>query len=150
MDVILIAAVTANGMIARHRDEVVTWSEDLNLFREQTMGQTVIMGSRTARTLAVDLRGRKKEVVHRDTDPRQVLARVGTEKCFVIGGSRTFSRFAPFLTHLYLTYHPRVFPSGALPLFGELDEELALEFTGMVEVNPVRGVYQFQYRVVRR
>lgn len=149
MDVILIAAVTANGMIARHRDEVVTWTRDLALFREQTMDQTVILGSRTARTLATDLNGRVKVVVHRDTEPEEVLARVQTEKCFVIGGSMTFSRFAPFLTHLYLTYHPLVFTSGALPLFGALEQELHLEFTGMVEVNAAKGIYQFQYRVVR-
>lgn len=150
MDVILIAAVTANGMIARHRDEVVAWSRDLQLFRKQTMGQTVIMGSRTARTLATDLEGRKTVVVHRDTDPAEVLAGVETEQCFVIGGSRTFSRFAPYLTHLYLTYHPLVFPSRALVLFDDLEEELRLEFLGMVEVKGDRGIYQFQYRVVGR
>ena len=43
MDVILTAAVTANGMIARHSNETVEWSADLPLFREQTVGQTVVM-----------------------------------------------------------------------------------------------------------
>lgn len=143
------AAVTANGMIARHREEVVSWSRDLHLFREQTLGHTVIMGSKTADTLATDLEGRKAVVVHRDTDPEEVLATVDTGRCFVIGGSRTFSRFAPFLTHMYLTYHPLVFPSDALLLFEELKEELELEFIGMVDVHPGQGIYQFQYRVVR-
>ena len=55
MDVILTAAVTVNGMIARHPTEVVDWSEDLQLFREQTIGQTVVMGSNTESTLATEL-----------------------------------------------------------------------------------------------
>ena len=58
MDVVLTAAVTANGMIARHSNETVEWSADLSLFREQTMGQTVVMGSTTEKTLTTELDGR--------------------------------------------------------------------------------------------
>ena len=36
MDIILIAAITADGYIARHSNEVVDWSQDLHLFRKQT------------------------------------------------------------------------------------------------------------------
>ena len=35
MDVILIAAVTQDGFIARHPKETITWSQDLNLFKKQ-------------------------------------------------------------------------------------------------------------------
>lgn len=150
MDVILIAAVTANGMIARSESDVVDWSEDLSLFREQTMGQTVVMGSRTARTLATTLDGRTVIVAHRGDLPEKVLRRVRTEKCFVIGGARTYSRFAPFLTHLYLTIHPLVFPSTALPLFFDLRQEIRLLYVGQVAVNTRRGIFQFQYAVERR
>ena len=37
-EVILIAAVTVDGYIARHELEVTTWSKDLPLFKKQTMG----------------------------------------------------------------------------------------------------------------
>lgn len=117
MDVILIAAVTANGMIARNSDEVVGWSEDLSLFLEQTMGHAVIMGSNTANTLSADLKGREMIVVHREMKPENVLNQIDGVKCFVIGGARTYSRFAPHLTHLFLTFHPIVMKSGSLPLF---------------------------------
>lgn len=147
MDVILIAAVTANGMIARSSDEVVGWSEDLSLFSEQTMGHTVIMGSGTANTLAVDLDGRDTIVMHRDMTPEEVLAKVDNDRCFIIGGARTFSRFAPHLTHLFLTFHPLVMKSESLPLFTHLEQELELAFLKRVEVNSDRGLYQFQYRV---
>ena len=44
MEVILTAAVTINGMIAREETEYINWSADLSLFRKQTMNQTIVMG----------------------------------------------------------------------------------------------------------
>ena len=41
--VVLIAAVTVDGLIARHSLEVTSWSKDLHVFKEQTMGYPVIM-----------------------------------------------------------------------------------------------------------
>ena len=73
MDIILIAAITIDGYIARRNDEVISWSKDLKLFKEQTMGCPVIMGSNTEKTLAVELEGREKIVVHRDADPKKIL-----------------------------------------------------------------------------
>ncbi|MCH8012564.1 MAG: dihydrofolate reductase [Candidatus Marinimicrobia bacterium] len=147
MDIILIAAVTANGMIAHHSDEVIEWSLDLALFRQQTMGHTVIMGSNTERTLATDLDGRNVIVMHRDMDPREVLKNIKDEKCYIIGGSRTYTRFAPYLTHLYLTFHPLILSSQSLHLFTALGNDIDLEFIGKIEVDGEKGVYQFQYRV---
>jgi len=51
MDVILIAAVTQDGFISRHAHETVRWSKDLRLFKEQTLGWPVIMGTHTFRCL---------------------------------------------------------------------------------------------------
>ncbi len=59
MHVILIAAITADGYIARHSNEIVSWSLDLHLFKKQTMGFPVIMGSNTKKTLNIDLSGRQ-------------------------------------------------------------------------------------------
>ena len=73
MDIILIAATTADGYIARHSNEVVDWSQDLRLFRKQTMGYPVIMGSQTKKTLAMDLDGRETTVIHRHSDPEKIL-----------------------------------------------------------------------------
>lgn len=105
-------------------------------------------GSNTARTLATDLDGREKIIVHRRMNPEDVLKQVRTERCFVIGGSRTFSRFASYLTHVYLTVHPVVFSSGSLPLFSTLESDMALEFITMVDVDGPNGIYQFQYKVM--
>ncbi len=146
MEVILIAAVTADGYIARHDEEVITWSQDLGLFKEQTRGYPVIMGSNTFATLTTVLPERRIIVVHRNDNPQEVLGKIAGERCFVIGGGRTNTRFAPFLTHLYLTVHPLIL-GGGIPLFPGLKEELNLKYTKWIPVKPEEGVYQFQYRV---
>ena len=68
-EVILIAAVTVDGFIARHSLEITSWSKDLQVFKKQTMGFPVIMGSNTNKTLFSSLKGRKKIVVGRQDDP---------------------------------------------------------------------------------
>ncbi len=148
MDVILIATITIDGYIARRSDEVISWSKDLALFKKQTMGYPVIMGSNTEKTLAVELKGREKIVVHRNDKAKKILDELNTEKCFVIGGGRTYTKFAPFLTHLYITSHPIVFGKGIL-LFPRLEQELLLQFVKMVPVNEAEGLHQFQYKVIK-
>ena len=148
MDIILIAATTADGYIARHNNEVVDWSQDLRLFRKQTMGYPVIMGSQTKKTLAMDLDGRETTVIHRHSDPETLLGTLHSDKCFIIGGGRTFTRFASYLTHIYLTIHPLIFGKGVL-LFPDLNKELDLVFLKMLSVDGVKGLYQFQYKINR-
>ena len=148
MDIILIAAITADGYIARHTNEVVDWSQDLRLFRKQTMGYPVIMGSKTKKTLAMDLDGRETIVIHRHSDPEKILGKLHRDKCFIIGGGRTYTRFASYLTHLYLTIHPIIFGKGIL-LFPGLDKELDLIFMQMISVEGVEWLYQFQYKINR-
>ena len=149
MDVILIAAITADGYIAHRSNEVITWSKDLALFKKQTMGYPMIMGSNTEKTLAIELIGREKIVVHRNDNAKKILDELNTEKCFVIGGSMTNTKFAPYLTHLYLTSHPIVFGKG-IPLFSKLEQELSLQFVKMIQVNEMEDIYQFQYQVIRK
>ena len=145
---ILIAAVTTDGFIARHSKEVISWSQDLKLFKKQTMGYPVIMGSNTEKTLAIDLEGRSKIVVHRNDNAEIILDELNTEKCFIIGGGRTYTKFAAFLTHVYITPHPIIFGKG-IPLFINLKEELSLKFIKKVTVNKSEGIFQFQYKVIK-
>ena len=70
MDVILIAAITADGYIAHQSNEIITWSKDLKLFKKQTLGWPVIMGSNTYNTLAANLEEREMIVVHRGDNRR--------------------------------------------------------------------------------
>lgn len=148
MDVILTAAVTINGMIAQNSKETVNWSVDLPLFRKQTMGQTVIVGSNTESILVTELDGRKRITMHRNMDPKTVLSEVKTEKCFIIGGAHTYSSFASHLTHVFVTPHPQIFPSGSVPLFSHLAEGMSLVFKRRVVVDKSRGIFQHQYQVL--
>ena len=86
MDIILIAATTVDGYIARNNFEVTDWSQDLSLFKKQTMGFPIIMGSHTFKTLPKELHGRKPIIVHRNDNPKKIIENIRSSKCFVIGG----------------------------------------------------------------
>ena len=148
MDIILIAAITIDGYIARQSNEVISWSKDLKLFKKQTMGFPMIMGSNTEQTLAVELEGREQIVVHRNDKPDKILSELNAKKCFIIGGGMTYTKFAPFLTHMYITPHPIVFGKG-IRLFSDLKAELSLNFIRKVTVDKAGGIFQFQYKVIR-
>jgi len=148
MDIILIAAITMDGYIARQSDEVISWSKDLKLFKKQTMGYPVIMGSNTKKTLAVGLDGREQIVVHRNDKPEKILDGLNAEKCFIIGGGRTYTKFVPFLTHMYITPHPLIFGKG-IKLFTGLKRELYLQLEKKITVNEEDGIFQYQYKVIK-
>ena len=148
-DVILIAAVTVDGYIARHNLEVTSWSKDIHLFKDQTIGSTIIMGSNTYSTLSAELEGRKTIVIHRNEDPKAILSSIKEKRCFVIGGGKTYFRFAPYITHIYVTPHPYVFGVG-VPLFDGTPEEMKLVFEKLITVSDKDGIYQYQYKVLKQ
>lgn len=145
-EIILIAAVTVDGFIARHSNEVTKWTKDLLLFKKQTMGFPVIMGSNTHRTLINELKGREVIVTHRDDNPKSILKNISSKKCFIAGGGKTYSRFYPFLTDLYITPHPYIFGSG-ISLFSDKINESQLIFKKLVEVSKKSGILQYQYKI---
>jgi dihydrofolate reductase len=112
LEIILIAAVTVDGFIARHNKEITKWTQDLHLFKEQTMGYPVIMGSNTQKTLSNDLLGRDVIVVHRDDSPKDIINKISSNRCFIAGGGKTYSKFYSFITHAYITPHPRIVGGG--------------------------------------
>ena len=101
MDVILIAAITQDGFIAHNSNEVITWSKDLALFKTQTMGCPVIMGSNTYNSIENDLKGREIIVFHRNKKPINILNRLSSDKCFIAGGGKTNAYFSPYFCLLY-------------------------------------------------
>tara|TARA_B100000767_G_C19442424_1_gene400562 strand:- start:80 stop:535 length:456 start_codon:yes stop_codon:yes gene_type:complete len=145
-EVILIAAVTIDGFIARHNKEVISWSLDLPLFKKQTLGHSIIMGSNTRKIISKELSGRKNIVVTRTDDPQLVLNNINTPRCFIIGGGITYSRFSPFLTHMYITPHPFIFGKG-VRLFEKFTSEINLQFKKIITVDESKGVHQYQYKV---
>ena len=147
-EVILIAAVTIDGYIARHSFEVTNWSKDLNLFKKQTMGHPVVVGSNTYKTLEKDLHGREVICVNRNSIPQEVVRSINKERCFIIGGGKTYSRFSSLLTHLYITPHPYVFNKGVQLFEGKI-KELKLKFKNLIVIKKEQGVFQYQYEVIK-
>jgi dihydrofolate reductase len=147
MDVILIAAVTHDGFIARHSNEIITWSKDLHLFKKQTFGYPVIMGSNTFNCLESELDNREVIVFHRNNKPREVIEKINSKKCFVAGGGITNKKFYSHLTHLYITPHPLIFGSG-IKLFQDNIKEPNLLLENVIVVDKKEYIFQYQYKIL--
>ena len=93
------------------------------------------MGSNTSKSLVVELDKRRSIVVHREDSPKEIIERVTDEKCFVIGGGKTLSKFADHLTHLYITPPPLIFGQG-VKLFKSLGKEIKLKFEKQAPILP--------------
>ncbi|MFZ0131883.1 MAG: dihydrofolate reductase family protein [Desulfobacterales bacterium] len=167
MKVILLMALTVDGMIARDSAHFPDWTgrEDKRLFKEITLKAGVlIMGSKTYDTIGKPLPGRKNIVLSRnkarisqhedlvftDKPPRQVLADLeeqGFTAAVLAGGSQVNTLFAraDLIDELYLTYVPQVFGTG-LSLFCD-SMSLPLE---LIDFKPLgTGQIFARYRVVR-
>ena len=81
---------------------------------------------------------------------RVLYKKISSKKCFVVGGGKTFQRFADFLTHLYVTPHPYVFGRGISLFDGGLSSEISLEFQNLIEHNKKDGIYQYQYKIIKK
>ena len=73
MRVILICATTIDGFIAKDSNEITRWTKDLALFKKQTRGYTVIVGSKTYKTIQNELKDRNIIVINRNSDPKTIL-----------------------------------------------------------------------------
>jgi dihydrofolate reductase len=148
MKVILLMAVTADGMIARDSSQLVDWTgkADKKYFVEITRKAGVmIMGSKTFDTIGKVLPGRKNIVMTRNKtrksnnenliftskSPNEIITDLqaqGFESVALIGGSIINTLFLNenLVDEVHLTMVPRIFGKG-LALFDKpLDKQLAL------------------------
>ena len=148
MKVILICATTLDGFIARNSNEITRWTKDLTLFKKQTIGSTVIVGSKTYKTIQNELKNRNIIVVNRKSDPTTILNKLKEteDKCFIAGGGKTNSKFNKYITDLYLTPHPLIFGDG-VGLFDKSKIELNIELKKTIKVKGVDNLFQYQYIV---
>ena len=148
MRVLLLAALTVDGRIARHARELSDWTsrEDKRLFvRTSKEAGVIVMGHATYATLPAPLPGRLLVVLTRH--PTQQTPREGVEftadapaavleqleargytTVVLAGGARTYRAFltAGLVDELWLTIEPVAFGMG-IGLFG--NEPLAVRFT---------------------
>ncbi|HEV7127008.1 MAG TPA: dihydrofolate reductase family protein [Ktedonobacterales bacterium] len=165
--VLLLAALTVDGRIARHTHELSDWTsrEDKRLFvRTSKEAGVVVMGHATYATLPAPLPGRLLVVLTRQPDqpalagvefsaepPARVLERLGTRGYSTVvlgGGARTYHAFlaAGLVDELWLTIEPLAFGAG-IALFG--DEPLAAHFTLLDCQRLGEQAVHLRYRVDR-
>ena len=149
MKIILICATTLDGYIARHSNEITNWTKDLKLFKKQTMGYPVIMGSNTFKTLQNELTGRNVIVFHRFDNPNTIIKKLKTtyKKIFIAGGGKTNERFMEYITDMYITPHPVMFGTG-IKLFGNNKLKIKTRLTKSIEIHESEGLLQYQFKIV--
>lgn len=123
MEIVLIAAVAANGVIGSDGEMPWDYPADLARFRETTMGHPVVMGRKTYQAiegrLGGPLPGRTNIVLSRgdpvlpagvlqagSIEEATGLARDAADGCgtvFVIGGATVFGAFLPRADRLLVT-----------------------------------------------
>jgi dihydrofolate reductase len=127
MRVILIVAMTRDGLIGR--DGRMPWhdSEDLRHFKRTTTGHAVIMGRKTYESIGKPLPGRRNIVLTRAAPPTSLTALDANttldyaasledalaicrdqseEKVFVIGGAEVYRDALPRADELIVTWMP--------------------------------------------
>ena len=149
MKIILICATTLDGYIARHSNEITNWTKDLKLFKKQTTGYPVIMGSNTFKTLQNELTGRNVIVFHRNDNPNTIIKKLKTryKKIFIAGGGKTNERFMEYITDMYITPHPVMFGTG-IKLFGNNKLKIKTRLTKSIEIHESEGLLQYQFKIV--
>lgn len=121
MELIIIAAVSKNGVIGK--GETIPWfnesgksrvRSDMLRFRTLTLGETVIMGRTTYKTMGGALPERKNIVLSRDPaflasdaivarSKEEALDLLATSRAYIIGGSSIFAEFLPIASRMEIT-----------------------------------------------
>nr|AIA11163.1 Dihydrofolate reductase [uncultured bacterium] len=148
MKVFIIAAITADGYIARDADHLADWTtrEDKRLFVKLTKeAGVIVMGSKTFATIGRALPERRMVVYTRHPEevavegvetttesPQQLVSRLETEGAkgvAICGGAAIYSLFmaAGVVDELYVSVEPLVFGKGITMLDTPLEQNLSLK-----------------------
>lgn len=114
MTVILIAAVGSNGVIGRDNDLPWRIREDLQHFKQVTLGHTLVMGRKTYDSIGRPLPGRRTVVVTRQpdwsaagveaaNDLETALKLADGKDVYVAGGGEIYRAALPYADRLELT-----------------------------------------------
>ena len=131
----IIVAIAENNAIGK--DNKLPWHlrEDLQYFKQTTLGAAVIMGRKTWESLTIKPLPRRLNVVLTRNPYFNVMGvpkmesieevihyASHVERCFVIGGAEIYKAFLPLATRLYVTKVYKSYPADAF--FPEIDPEI--------------------------
>lgn len=158
MRVFIIAAVTADGFIGRGSTHSADWTgkADKKVFVELTkQAGVMVMGSRTFATINRALPGRLSIVYTRspekinvegvevtDRSPAELIKELegrGFSEVAICGGSTIYRQFltSGVVTDIYLTVVPKLFGQGLSLFDAEVDTNLSLESSELLEDGAV-------------
>ncbi len=148
MKVVLLMALTADGMIARDQNHFPDWTsrQDKAMFKQVTQkAGALIMGSRTYDAIGKPLPGRKnivltrnkqrqsshRELVYTDREPNALLIDLeddGFHEVILAGGATINTLFARqgLIDEIHVTYSPKIFGTGLTLFAGEMSMDLQL------------------------
>lgn len=140
--VVLIAAVSANGVIGRNGDMPWRLSTDLKRFKAMTMGRPVVLGRKTLESFGgKPLPGRPHVVITRNGSytvegaetaaslaaalerAQAIAAQTGAEEVAVIGGGEIYAQAIGLADRLYITHVQAEIEDGDT-FFPEIDSSL--------------------------
>ena len=114
----LIAAIGQNMELGYQNDLIWRIKEDLQFFKEKTMGTYIIMGRKTYESLPKNLPGRKYIVLSSDKninssdrliafrnikDILEFIKSMEDSYFYVIGGGQVYGSFLPYVNSMHLT-----------------------------------------------
>ena len=102
----IIVAMDKNGLIGAEGKLPWHLPSDLRFFRDTTLGQTVVMGSKTYASLGKPLPNRNNVVLSRtgEYSVKDVIAMAVSQDIFIIGGAEIYKIFIPFADRLIITH----------------------------------------------
>jgi len=130
----LIACIGKNRELGKEGKLIFHIKEDMQFFKETTMGHKIVMGRKTWESLPFKLPGRTNLVIssHDFDGPDEIIHDVekfiaenkdSEEEIFVIGGGKIYTEFLPYAKNLYLT-EVEAEDSEADTFFPEFDKNL--------------------------
>lgn len=129
-------AADANWAIGREGQLLISIPTDQKIFRNETMGKTVVLGRKTLATFPqkILLEGRNNiilssksdytvrnaQVVHSIDELMKVLAKYDTNDVYVVGGGKTYEELLPYCDTCLVTKIDRVYDADCY--FPKLDQ----------------------------
>lgn len=151
----IIVAVASNGVIGK--DNKLPWyiPEDLEWFKQNTLGKPVIMGRKTHESIGKKLPGRLNIVVSKNKDYRPlhnlvkvygsleeaININVQQDEIVVIGGEQLYREALPIANKIYLTSIHKVIEGDTF--FPEL-EDGAWKIISKKMSSSLDYIYEFQ------
>ncbi|UCE55098.1 MAG: dihydrofolate reductase [Desulfobacterales bacterium] len=153
----LIAAMASNRVIGHKGD--IPWKipGEQKMFKEITLGHTVIMGRKTYESLGRPLPGRTNIVITRQTDYQAsgcmvahdldgALASCSADEseAFICGGSQLYHQALPVADKIYLTVLPKEIPGDRyFPAISEADFK-------MTTSDLIDGIQPYNFYIYER